>query len=62
MVDVEVTMKKSSTKLKMLKIARIECCLLFQRSKIKELEIHLKTYEECLKELNNLKRKVQQLL
>ena len=45
----------------MLKIARNKCHLFFQQNKIKELEIHHKTYEECLKELNNLKSKVQQL-
>ena len=55
-------MKKFSTKLKMLKIARNKCHLFFQQNKIKELEIHHKTYEECLKELNNLKSKVQQIM
>ena len=57
----EVTMKKFSRKLKMLKIASNKCHLFFQQNKIKELEIHCKTYEECVKELNNLKSKVQQL-
>ena len=54
-------MKKFSRKLKMLKIASNKCHLFFQQNKIKELEIHCKTYEECVKELNNLKSKVQQL-
>ena len=57
----EVTMKKFSRKLKMLKIASNKCHQFFQQNKIKELEIHCKTYEECVKELNNLKSKVQQL-
>ena len=43
----EVTMKKFSRKLKMLKIASNKCHLFFQQNKIKELEIHCKTYEEC---------------
>ena len=59
MADFEVTMKKTSTKLQMLKIARHECYLLLQR---KELEMHLKAFEERLEDLSNFKRKVQVLM
>ena len=62
MVDFEATMKKTSTKLQMLKIARNECHRLVQRNKIKELRACLKTFEERLEELNNLKSKVQELI
>lgn len=44
------------------KIARNEGHRLLQRKKIKELETHLKTFEEHLKELNNLKSKSQKLV
>ena len=46
----------------MLKIARNECHQLLQQNKIKELETHLKTFEEQFKKLNNLKSKVQELM
>ena len=46
MADFDVIMKKTSTKLQMLKIARDEYHQLLQRNKIKELETHLKTFEE----------------
>ena len=59
--DFEVIMKKTSSNLQMLKIARNYHQLL-QRNKIKELETHLKKFEECLEELNNLKSKVQELM
>ena len=62
MMDFEVTMKKTSTKLQMLKLARNECHRFLQRNKTKELEMHLKKFEECLEELNNLKSKVQELM
>ena len=61
MKDFEVTMKKTSTKLQMLKIARNECLRLLQQNKIKELETQLKTFQERLEVLNNLKSKVQGL-
>ena len=48
MVDFDVIMKKTSTKLQMLKIARDEYHQLLQRNKIKELEAQLKTFEERL--------------
>ena len=62
MADFEVTMKKTSAKLQMLKIARNGCHQLLYQNKIKELETHLKTSEERLEELNNLKSKVQELM
>ena len=62
MMDFEVTMKKTSTKLQMLKLARNECHRFLQRNKTKELEMHLKKFEECLEELSNLKSKVQELM
>ena len=46
----------------MLKIARNECHQLLQQNKIKELETHLKTFEEQFEKLNNLKSKVQELM
>lgn len=46
----------------MLKIARNECHQLLQQNKIKELETHLKTFEQRLENLKNLKNKVQELL
>ena len=46
----------------MLKIARNECHRLLQRNKIKELETHLKLFEERLEKLSNLKSKVQELM
>ena len=62
MVDFEVTMKKTSTKLH-------ECHQLLQLNKIKKLEAHLKVFEERIKvifkyfqELNKLKNKVQEVM
>ena len=46
----------------MIKIARNEYCLLFQKNKIKKRETHLKISEERLEELNNLKSKVQEFM
>ena len=46
----------------MLKIARNECQQLLQQNKIKELETHLKTFEEQFEKLKNLKSKVQELM
>ena len=46
----------------MLKIARNECHQLLQQNKIKELETHLKTFEEQFEKLNNLKSKDQELM
>ena len=46
----------------MLKIARNECHRLLQQNKIKELETHLKLFEERLEKLSNLKSKVQELM
>ena len=46
----------------MIKIARNEYCLLFQKYKIKKRETHLKISEERLEELNNLKSKVQEFM
>ena len=46
----------------MLKIARNECHQLLQQNKIKELETHLKTFEEQFEKLNNLKSKIQELM
>ena len=46
----------------MLKIARNECHQLLQQNKMKELETHLKTFEEQFEKLNNLKSKVQELM
>ena len=45
MVDFEVTMMKTSTKLQILKITRKECHRVLQGNKIKEVEMHLKTFE-----------------
>ena len=51
-VDFEVTMKKTSSKLQILKVGRNECHQLLQWNKIKELETHLKVFEERFEELN----------
>ena len=60
MADFDVTVKKISTKVQMLKIARNECYRLLQGNKIKKLETHLKIFEERLEELKNTKSKVQE--
>ena len=45
----------------MLQITRNECSRILQRSKIRELEIHLQMLEERLEEVHELKRKIQEL-
>ena len=60
MADLETTLKKT-TKLQMLQITRNECSRILQRSKIRELEIHLQMLEERLEEVHELKRKIQEL-
>ena len=48
MADLEITLKKTNTKLQMLRITRNECRRILQRSKIRELEKHLQMLEERL--------------
>ena len=61
-MDFKLTMKKTSTQLQILKIARNECHPLLQRNKMKELKTHRKTFEKILEELINLKNNVQELM
>ena len=62
MTDFEVTMKKTSTKLQMLKIARNECHQFVQKNIASQLETYFKIFEKRLEELNNLKNKVQKFM
>ena len=61
MADLEITLKKINTKLKMLQITRNECPRTLQRSKIRELEKHLQIFEERLEEVRELKGKIKEL-
>ena len=47
--------------MQVLKIVRKESHCLLRQNKIKELETHLKKFEECLEGQNNLKNETQKL-